>query len=251
MEQLVYADDGFFFGLGAFETIAVEDGRPALLPEHIERMLGTLSFLGIDGIDGGDLEELAREGLSRPDAREGRKVLKLTATQDNVIATLRVNHYTERERNRGFSLVTSDVQRNETSPLTRHKTLCYGDCILQKRAVKAAGYDEPIFLNTKGLIAEGATTNIIFSIGGRLVTPRIEDGILPGIMRGFALSRFDVEEAAVGPDEAEDAEEVMVTNSLVGFMPVSSWDGRAFDDHRMAEEMQLAYEAEYPPARQV
>ena len=46
--HLVEADDGVSFGFGAFETIAVENGRPAFLPRHAERMAEALRFLGGD-----------------------------------------------------------------------------------------------------------------------------------------------------------------------------------------------------------
>ena len=38
---LVAADDGFFFGLGAFETIALAAGRPLLLDAHLTRLRRT------------------------------------------------------------------------------------------------------------------------------------------------------------------------------------------------------------------
>lgn len=44
----VLADDGFYFGIGAFETIAVEEGIPQLLAWHLERLRDSLAFFGID-----------------------------------------------------------------------------------------------------------------------------------------------------------------------------------------------------------
>ena len=40
-------DEGYMFGLGAFETAAVEDGKPVFLEEHLMRLENTLLFLGI------------------------------------------------------------------------------------------------------------------------------------------------------------------------------------------------------------
>ena len=44
----VLADDGFYFGIGVFETIAVEEGIPQLLAWHLERLRDSLAFFGID-----------------------------------------------------------------------------------------------------------------------------------------------------------------------------------------------------------
>ena len=35
-------DEGYYFGLGAFETIAVENGAPRFLKEHLERLDGAM-----------------------------------------------------------------------------------------------------------------------------------------------------------------------------------------------------------------
>ena len=37
-------DEGFLFGMGAFETIAVEKGKPILLEKHIERLEKAADF---------------------------------------------------------------------------------------------------------------------------------------------------------------------------------------------------------------
>ena len=39
-------DDGFQFGLGVFETIALEQGRPVFLKEHLRRMQTAADFFG-------------------------------------------------------------------------------------------------------------------------------------------------------------------------------------------------------------
>ena len=58
---------------------------------------------------------------------------------------------------RGFTMQhISKVRRNETSPTVYHKTMNYGDCILEKRAASSqAGMQERIFLNTKGQLCRG------------------------------------------------------------------------------------------------
>ena len=38
-------DEGFLFGMGVFETVAVEQGRPLLLEQHLNRMQGSADFL--------------------------------------------------------------------------------------------------------------------------------------------------------------------------------------------------------------
>ena len=40
-------DEGYFFGLAVFETLAVENGRFCFLKEHLERLQASAKALGI------------------------------------------------------------------------------------------------------------------------------------------------------------------------------------------------------------
>lgn len=40
-------DEGYYFGLGAFETIAVEEGRTILLEKHLNRLQKAAEFLNL------------------------------------------------------------------------------------------------------------------------------------------------------------------------------------------------------------
>lgn len=43
-------DDGYQYGLGAFETVAIYKGKAVFLEEHIKRLNETLDFLGLRNI---------------------------------------------------------------------------------------------------------------------------------------------------------------------------------------------------------
>ena len=89
-------------------------------------------------------------------------MLKIVASEENILFLTRENHYGPADYEKGFHLAYTKVRRNETSPLTYRKSLNYGDCILEKRAVRGSDIQEPVFLNTRGEIAEGATSNLFF-----------------------------------------------------------------------------------------
>ena len=218
-------DDGFFFGIGVFETIALEQGVPIFFREHLVRMMTSLERLGI-AVEPRDLVELARNAC-QGDACVGSKVLKLVVTERNRFVTVRANAYDDARRAAGFTCAFSEVRRNETSPLVAMKTLNYGDCILQKRAAAARGIDEPLFLNTKDQVAEGATSNIFAVIQGEVVTPPVSCGLLPGVMRNFVLRVTGAKERPLTFEELMQADEVFLTNSLMGAIPVRSIDSQS------------------------
>ena len=91
----------------------------------------------------------------------------------------------------------SSVRRNETSPLTAYKTLNYGDCILENRQAHGLGMNERIFLNTKGQISEGTVSNIFFVRSGKLYTPDLSCGLLPGILPVNQLGEWKSESREV------------------------------------------------------
>ena len=74
---------------------------------------------------------------------------------------------------RGMSAITSAVRRNETSPLSRVKSLNYLDNLLAREEARRKGADEAILLNTRGMVAEGSASNVFLVSDGRLLTPSI------------------------------------------------------------------------------
>ncbi|MDO4453547.1 MAG: aminotransferase class IV [Eubacteriales bacterium] len=228
-------DEGYQFGLGAFETIAVEDGIPVFLEWHLERLRRAMQFMGF-------WHEISPEQVKQHAEKTGQTVLKLMVSKENLVFVTRKNHYTKEQYDRGFQMDFSPVRRNETSPLTYHKTMNYGDCILEKRRAVESGIDERIFLNTRGEICEGTTTNIFFRRAQKLYTPKKECGLLPGVMRRFVLSEAEVEESVIFPDQIKTFDECFVTNSLMGIMPVQSLDGHLFRERTMAYHLQSVYE---------
>lgn len=219
-------DEGYQFGLGLFETVSVEQGTPLLLSWHLDRLRRSMEALGIQQeVDASQINSwLADQAKDQ----QTHHALKVIVSDANLLFTLRPNPYTPRRLREGFRLSYSSVYRNETSPLVRHKTLNYGDCILEKRRAKALGADELIFCNSRGEICEGTTTNIFFVNGGKLFTPPLSCGLLPGIMRRFILTYLPVTEQPLKRKDVPLMDECFVTNSLMGIMPVTALDEKMF-----------------------
>lgn len=242
INEMLEPDEGYYFGFGAFETVAVEAGRPVLLKEHYARLLRAMAFFHIK-ISMDELEEKVGNALAAPEMKIGRRVLKIAASEKNLLVTARKNAYSERDYERGFKTDFSLVRRNETSPLTYHKTLNYGDCLLEKRLAHSRGIDEPIFLNTKGAVAEGATTNVFFVKDHKIYTPPVSSGILPGIMRAYICESNQVQEMELYPQELTQFEEMFLTNSLLGVMPVASLGGHRFLSRNLGYALLTKYRA--------
>lgn len=231
-------DEGYQFGLGVFETIAVERGTPLLLDWHLERLCGSMEALGIrqSVTTSGVLSWLSGQTAEH-------HALKIMASAENLLFTLRPNPYTPAQIQAGFRLAYSSIYRNETSPLVRHKTLNYGDCILEKRRAKTFHADELIFCNSRGEICEGTTTNIFFARDGKLYTPPVASGLLPGIMRRFILAHFPVTQRPLSREDAQNMDECFVTNSLMGVMPVNALAQKEYARGPVSQSCLEAYQS--------
>lgn len=244
-EYKVIADDGFYFGIGLFETIFVQDGECHNLSYHLTRLKNSADKLGLLPPDLDRLEEAISakaKNLYEEDYESSRQVLKVTYTKENLEITSRAYSYTSRDFARGFVLKLSPVLRNETSPFTYVKSLNYGDNILEKRRAHAEGFDEPYFLNSKGELTEGATSNLFLIKDGQLFTPSIECGLLAGTMREFLLdqlagSSYCCHLKHLTRQDLLDADEVFITNALLGIMPVCKVDGLSKDCRKITEEI--------------
>ncbi|MFP4363246.1 MAG: branched-chain-amino-acid transaminase [Spirochaetia bacterium] len=102
---------------------------------------------------------------------------------------------------------------------------------LAKKEAEAAGYMEAIFLDAqeKTYVEEGSSCNIFFYLkNGSLVTPELDDTILPGINRASVLQLakdqgVKTEERKISIDEAmSEAKEVFVTGTAAGISYISS-----------------------------
>jgi branched-chain amino acid aminotransferase len=132
---------------------------------------------------------------------------------------------------RGMSAVLSRYRACSDSPLVRHKTANYLACVMAKREAQAAGADEAILMNERGEATEGATSNIFIVRNGCVFTPLVACGLLPGITREVVITLcvatgIPCREWTLRPGDLFASDEIFITNSLLGVMPVRMVSGR-------------------------
>ena len=237
--MLIELDDGFSFGLGLFETILLYKGKAVFFDEHLARINQSIVDLTLN------IEKLKKEEiyqyLESNKSELEYEVLKIVLTEKNRLFIKRAYTYTEEDYQKAFSLNISKVQWNESSIFTFHKTLNYADNISEKKKSKKLGYDEPIFLNSRGLVTEGATSNIFLIIDNKIYTPKISSGLLNGIIRQYIISNYPVIEIDIDLEFLNKADEVFLTNSLFGIMPVSSLDNKKLKSQKISREILSKY----------
>lgn len=116
-----------------------------------------------------------------------------------------------------WRVAISDVTLSSTDALLCHKTTRRA-IYDQARDARADGVDEAILCNERGEICEGTITNIFVTLqDGRVITPPLNAGLLPGIQREIQLEH-GVEEDRVTRDMLVNATEIYMGNSLRGMI---------------------------------
>ncbi len=236
-------DYGFLYGFGLFETMRAYGGQVFRLDSHLNRLARSAEILGlpIEALDlkGAVMDTIHANKLSDARVRitisigEGGMVPDPSACTQPTVLILAGHYkpYPEQVYERGFRAVVSSIRRNSQSPLSRLKSANYLENMLAKQEARAAGVDEAICLNEKGLLAEASMSNIFLVNDGILRTPGEESGILPGITREVVLelaSQLGINtfEQDIRLDELFQTQEAFLTNSLMEIMPLTEIDGK-------------------------
>jgi branched-subunit amino acid aminotransferase/4-amino-4-deoxychorismate lyase len=223
------------------ETFRSHHGRVFRLPQHFERLCSGAPVLGLTvPLTLRDLETAIAEILARNKAPDARLRLTVSAgpalRTDVMLTATALTGYPPELYERGMHATIADVRRDETSPLSRIKCEAglRGGVLARERA-REAGFDEAIMLNSRGSVAEATVSNVFVVRNGRLLTPKIEGGALPGITRAAVLdlaheSGIEAAEMEVTLDELRACDEAFLTNSVMGLMPLTRLEGATIGD---------------------
>jgi branched-chain amino acid aminotransferase len=240
-------DRGFLLGDGVFETLAVINHKPLWLDEHLQRMSQAAAELGIvfnaEGLFAGLGDVLKKSQVQFEDLRitlsRGKTTRGLAGDGASPGLLISLDEFDAKNLFQLCRLKVSTVRRNEFAPSSRLKTLSYIDGIAAAREV-AADADDALMLNTGGHVASSTIANIFLLHANELITPSLNQGILPGITRRVLLDsakRIGLApvEKAVSLEDLFRADAVFLCNSLRFLRPVTTLNGeplgkRSIDD---------------------
>jgi branched-chain amino acid aminotransferase len=248
-------DRGLLYGDGCFEVLRTWNGVARDLEAHVDRLFETAAFLQLKTIERTRLVEAVYRTIAAAGPGEHRLRIVLTRGPGSLGARLG-------ELGVGAAIVMVEplpAQPDEVSlavvdlPLARragrgHKTLAYLDHVLARELARARGADEALRLDADGQAIEGATCNLFVVHGGAVVTPPTDGGALPGIVRDRVIAlcakatiRASVRRLAMR--DLRTADEMFVTSSLRGVVPVTRLDGALCATGPITAQLATAYAA--------
>ena len=236
-------DYGFLYGYGLFETMRAYEGQVFRLDKHITRLTRSAEVLGLP-MGELNLKEAVMDTIQANQLGDARIRITISIGEGGMVPDPRLCNkptvlivaanyqpYPEEVYEKGFRAIFSSIRRNSGSPLSRLKSANYLENLLARQEARAAGVNEAICLNEKGLVAEASMSNIFIVTNGILKTPGQESGILPGITRETILELasplgINTVEDDVRLDQLYHAEEAFLTNSLMEVMPLIEVEGK-------------------------
>ncbi|QPC91030.1 aminotransferase class IV family protein [Mesorhizobium sp. INR15] len=208
--------DGNAAGFDLIETMRWEPDPGFLrFDRHLARLYGSAAELGFH-CDPGKIGEALTNAVGRSaTALRTRLVL----SSDGVVAAS-AQPYEPLAAGKVWALRLARTRLDSTNTLLRHKTnrrAAYSHARAEYLITQA---DEVLLANERGEICEGTITNLFADFGdGVLATPRLDCGLLPGVLRAALLDEGRAAEAIYSFDELKSAKALFVGNSLRGLIP--------------------------------
>lgn len=238
-------DRGFLYGDSVYETMRTAGGKALELERHLDRLDRSAQGIGLEiPFDHEALREAIEqthaatsndESYVRVIVTRGAGPIALDPRKSEdpnlVILVQPLNLPPAEQYERGIKVVVVDVEKAGGGLVDpAFKTGNYLNNILALRQAISRGGDDAIMCNAAGDVAEGATSNVFVVHGERVSTPSLDTGLLPGITREVVceLARalgYEVGHRRISPAELRDADEVFLTSSVRGIMPVTTLDG--------------------------
>jgi branched-chain amino acid aminotransferase len=216
---------------------------------------------------GGDLNMLGRswdKAKNAPDNPNDADTAKQQAASTGVDPTVLIvvqeaTAYPAEMYERGVAVTIADMRANPLDPLAGHKTLNYWGRLRELRAAGTKGAAEALVMQVTNHLSGGCVSNALIVRGDTIITPiargeedaaTLPSPVLPGIVRAWALEWANdrgivVDRRLVTIEDLLGADEVMLTNSSWGVLPVVKIEREAVADAvpgRMALELRRAWE---------
>ena len=211
-----------------FETMLWQpDHGYRLLDLHLERLLASAAALDFCA----DRDEIQALLTSRAATYSEPQRVRLTLAKDGTLELTSAPFkgrpcfsWDDLPAGEGkLPLVTiADRPVDPGRPLLYHKTSQRAFYDQERERALAAGYQEVLFVNTRGELSEGAVSNLFIRKNGRLLTPPLTAGLLNGVLRRHLLRQGQppLQEATLYPADLAGAEAIYIGNSLRGLIRV-------------------------------
>lgn len=258
VEVVPIDDRGFQYGDGLFETIAIRSGRPRLWQFHIERLAAGCEKLGIRMPAEQNLREQLDTALDGSDAGAGSGTIKIILSAGTgprgyargaglepriFIGVFPSNVLLSSAYEEGVDVMVCDTRLAGPSVLAGLKTLNRLEQVFGRTECVAANAFEGLMVDAEERVICGTMSNVFIVSDHTLITPALTRCGVAGVMRRLVLESFAASDKAVvvrdvALAELRQSDEVFLSNSQFGVVPVRRCEDRQWSPGDRTRECQ-------------
>ena len=241
--SLELSNRAFRFGDSIFETIRVFDGKVIFIDDHYSRLISTLEIVKMSITDSFTKEYLNSEILKLINSHQSGSNARIRLTVyrkasssiyfvDSNDSFDFVIEYSELSDN-NFSADINDYEidifeeiKKPSGVLSQIKS---NNVLLHSIAGSVARdklINNIVLVNEKGCITEAVNANIFIVKDDIIITPKLSDGCVDGIMRKNIIdiikkqTSYKIEVRSIDKSELHSCDEIFITNSIIGIQSV-------------------------------
>ena len=248
--QLTVSNRSFLYGDGVFETLKIVNNKILFFEDHYFRLMASMRIVRMEIPMIFTMEYLEEQIL---------KLVGLLAIQDSARVRFTVfrnegGFYLPNDNSISFVIQVSKLENIRYKiPKIQFEVDLYKDFIVPRQLLstlktankithvtasifaKENQLDSTLLINEIKNVIEAANGNLFMLMGNKLITPPISEGCLNGIMRKQIISlakqidSVEVLEAAISPFDLQKADELFISNIIVGIQPITKYRKKEFE----------------------
>lgn len=228
---------------GHFTSMRVDEGAVRGLSQHLERLVRDCRIVFDSALDRDQVREYVRTAAS---GLTGSFVVRVTVfdpavdlghlhpSEPKILVTTRPAGAMP-----AVPLRVQPATYRRDEPLVKHIGL-FGQ-LRHRRAAQLAGFDDALFVDGGGFVSEGATWNVAFFDGERVIWPNAE--VLPGVTMQLLKQVHDkTVTAPINLSDLPGIEAAFATNTSIGVRAVTAIGGVELPaDHHIFDTLRKEY----------
>ena len=248
--QLTVSNRSFLYGDGVFETLKIVNNKILFFEDHYFRLMASMRIVRME-IPMTFTMEYLEEQIS--------KLVEVLAIKDAARVRFTVfrnegGFYLPNDNSISFVIQASKLENIRYKiPKIQFEVDLYKDFIVPSQLLstlktankithvtasifaKENQLDSALLINETKNVIEAANGNLFMLMGNKLITPPISEGCLNGIMRkqiitlAKQIDSVEVIEAAISPFDLQKADELFITNVIVGIQPITKYRKKEFE----------------------
>jgi len=248
--QLTVSNRSFLYGDGVFETLKIVNNKILFFEDHYFRLMASMRIVRMEIPMAFTMEYLEEQIL---------KLVEVLAIKDAARVRFTVfrnegGFYLPNDNSISFVIQASklenimykiskiqfevDLYKDFIVPSQLLSTLKTANKITHVTAsifAKENQLDSALLINETKNVIEAANGNLFILMGNKLITPPISEGCLNGIMRKQIISlakqidSVEVIEASISPFDLQKADELFITNVIIGIQPITKYRKKDFE----------------------